>query len=141
MSEQTLAPLSEELKQEFGCLLLLDRMMQYESLARELESLQTTVTDLEAELKQRKKGFFHSDEEDMAIEETKADLNEARQAVQQVESEIKEQETHRLHISLSEQSESGLEPLVQQMEQRGWLEMGDDNYYHPTDKGSQAPPR
>ncbi|MGA1598580.1 MAG: hypothetical protein ACO4AU_05980 [bacterium] len=138
MSEQTLAPLSEELKQEFGCLLLLDRMMQYESLARELESLQTTVTDLEAELKQRKKGFFHSDEEDMAIEETKADLNEARQAVQQVESEIKEQETHRLHISLSEQSESGLEPLVQQMEQRGWLEMGDDNYYHPTDKGSQA---
>ncbi len=138
MNELASVPLSEDLKSEFGSLLLLDRLMRFDNLRREREELEKTLATLEADLKERKKGFFHSDEEEYAIETLKEDLRQARQALNEVEEEQKQQEGNRLNVALAERDESGLEPLVKEMERRGWLEIGEDNFFKVTEKGAEV---
>ncbi len=138
MNESAIPALSDALKLEFGSLLLLDRLMSYESLRREREELEKTIATMEADLKDRKKGFFHSDEEEYAIETLKEDLRQARQALTEVESEQEQQAGNRLHVALAERDESGLEPLVKEMEHRGWLEIGEDDYFKVTEKGTDV---
>jgi len=64
MSNTTRPPFSDDDKQEFGQLLLLDRLMQYENARADDREVADTCDELEEQEKVLKGKFFRSDEED-----------------------------------------------------------------------------
>ncbi len=138
MNTTTRPPLSEDDKQEFGQLLLLDRLMQYENALADDREVEATVAELEAQEKTLKGKFFRSDEEDFELEQVQQDLDEAQQARKETAQELKDAEPNHLSIALLEQDESGLEPLLKHMEQRGVVCVDDDNCFTPTEQGHRV---
>ena len=134
MKPSPLSQLSIESQQEFGALLLLDQLMRYDLLEIEKDNLTETVSLLEKEVAELKKGFFHSDEQDQELSFEKDELREAKEALSQVEKEMKEKDHCRLNLALAETDDEGLEPLLKFMEERGTLTVSDDNFYQPTKK-------
>ena len=138
MESSHLSPLSQESRQEFGALLLLDQLMCYELLLYEKKDLDEIVSQLEKKVAELKKGFFHSEEQDQDLSFEKNELSEAKEALSQVEKEMAENEHCRLHLALAETDDEGLKPLLSFMEERGTLTVSDDNYYQPTKKGREV---
>jgi FtsZ-binding cell division protein ZapB len=138
MKSSPLSQLSMESQQEFGALLLLDQLMRYDLLEVEKDNLTETVSLLEKEVAELKKGFFHSDEQDQELSFEKDELREAKEALSQVEKEMKENDHCRLNLALAETDDEGLEPLLKFMEERGTLTVSDDNFYQPTKKGREV---
>ena len=138
MKSNSLNLLSKESRQEFGALLLLDQLMRYELPRQEKEDLQVTVAKLEDEVTELKKGFFHSDEQDQELNFEKDELDEAQEALDQVEKELTENEHCRLNLALIETDDQGLETLLKFMEDRGTLTVSEDNFYQPTSKGHEV---
>ena len=91
--------------------------------------LAETISLLEKEVAELKKGFFHSDEQDQELSFEKDELREAKEALSQVVKEMKENEHCRLNLALAETDDEGLEPLLKFMEDRGTLTVNDDNFY------------
>jgi len=85
MKSPHLSKLNTESRQEYGALLLLDQLMRYELPRQERDNLQETVAQLEEEVAELKKGFFHSDEQDQELNYEKDELSEAREALSEVE--------------------------------------------------------
>jgi hypothetical protein len=135
MKSHHLTKLDPESRQEFGALLLLDQLMGYELPRQEKDKLQETVVQLEEEVVELKKGFFHSDEQDQELNYEKDELSEAREALAEIEKEMVENEHCRLNLALIETDDQGLEPLLKFMEERGTLTVSEENYYLPTAKG------
>ena len=138
MEYSHLSPLTQESRQGFGALLLLDQLMRYELLQYEKEDLDEIVSQLEKKVADLGKGFFRSDEQDQVLSFEKDELSEAKEALSQVEKEMVENEHCRLNLALAETDDEGLEPLLRFMEERGTLTIGDDNYYQPTKKGREV---
>jgi len=138
MKSSHLTKLDTESLQEYGALLLLDQLMRYELPRLEKDNLQETVVQLEEEVAELKKGFFHSDEQDQELNYEKDELSEAREALAEVEKEMVENEHCRLNLALIETDDQGLEPLLQFMEERGTLTVSEENYYLPTAKGEEV---
>ena len=138
MESSHLSPLSQESRQEFGALLLLDQLMCYELLLHEKKNLDKIVSQLEKKVAELEKGFFHSEEQDQDLSFEKNELSEAKEALSQVEKEMAENEHCRLHLALAETDDEGLKPLLRFMEERGTLTVSDDNYYQPTKKGREV---
>jgi len=138
MKSSHLTKLDTESLQEYGALLLLDQLMRYELPRQEKDNLQETVVQLEEEVAELKKGFFHSDEQDQELNYEKDELSEAREALAEVEKEMVENEHCRLNLALIETDDQGLEPLLQFMEERGTLTVSEENYYLPTAKGEEV---
>ena len=123
--------------QEFGALILLDQLMRYDLLRREMEDLQETIVKLEEVVANLKKGFFHSEEHDQELKIEEDELSEAKEAFSQVEKEMLDNEKFRINVALIEKDEEGLEPLLKFLEERNVLMVGDDNFYQPTKKGQE----
>ncbi|MBC8258607.1 MAG: hypothetical protein H8E38_06285 [SAR324 cluster bacterium] len=138
MKSTALSLLSPESKQEFGALLLLDQLMRFDLLLHEKEDLLESVSLLEKEVAELKKGFFHSEEQEQQLGFEKDELSEAKEALTQVEKELKENESCRLNLALFEEDDQGLEALLNFMEQRGTLTVGSDNYYQVSAKGLEV---
>ena len=138
MKSPHLTKLDTESRQEYGALLLLDQLMRYELPRQEKDNLQETVVQLEEEVAELKKGFFHSDEQDQELNYEKDELSEARDALAEVEKEMVENEHCRLNLALIETDDQGLEPLLKFMEERGTLTVSEENYYLPTPKGEDV---
>ena len=138
MESSHLSPLSQETRQEFGALLLLDQLMCYERLMREKDDLDKIVSQLEKKVAELEKGFFHSEEQAQDLSFEKNELSEAKEALSQVEKEMSENEHCRLHLALAETDDEGLKPFLKFMEERGTLTVSDDNYYQPTKKGREV---
>ena len=58
MKSSPLSQLSRDSQQEYGALLLLDQLMRYDLLEVEKDNLTETVSLLEKEVAELKKGFF-----------------------------------------------------------------------------------
>ena len=138
MKSPHFAKLDTESRQEYGALLLLDQLMRYELPRKEKDNLQEIVVQLEEEVAELKKGFFHSDEQDQELNYEKNELREAREAQVEVEKELVENEHCRLNLALIEMDDQGLEPLLKFMEERGTLTVSQENYYLPTAKGEEV---
>jgi len=138
MKSPHLTKLDTESRQEYGALLLLDQFMRYELPRQEKDNLQETVVQLEEEVAELKKGFFHSEEQDQELNYEKDELSEARAALAEVEKEMVENEHCRLNLALTETDDQGLEPLLRFMEERGTLTVSEENYYLPTPKGEDV---
>ena len=138
MSNTTRPPLSDDDKQEFGQLLLLDRLMQYENALADDREVAATTSELEAQEKPLKGKFFRSDEEDYELEQIQQDLIEARQARKETTQELKDAEPNHLSIALIEQDESGLEPFLKHMEQRGVIHVDEQNCFASTEQGDKV---
>ena len=138
MKSPHLSKLNTESRQEYGALLLLDQLMRYELPRQERDNLQETVAQLEEEVAELKKGFFHSDEQDQELNYEKDELSEAREALSEVEKEVEENEHCRLNLALIETDDEGLEPLLKFMEERGTLTVSEENFYLPTAKGEEV---
>ena len=138
MKSSHLTKLDTESLQEYGALLLLDQLMRYELPRLEKDNLQETVVQLEEEVAELKKGFFHSDEQDQELNYEKDELSEAREALAEIEKEMVENEHCRLNLALIETDDQGLEPLLKFMEERGTLTVSEENYYLPTAKGEDV---
>ena len=130
--------LSKEAVKEFGALLLLDHLMQYELLQIEKLELEDIIDQLENSVAKLKKGFFHSDEHEQELTFEKEELREAKYALSEVENEIDENRHCRLNIALTETDDEGLESLLNFMESRGTLSLEKDNFYKITDKGHEV---
>jgi len=137
MKSSSLSPLNRDSLQEFGALLLLDQLMRYDLLKDEKISLEKTISLLEEEVAELKKGFFHSDEQDQELSFEKDELREAKEALSQVEKEMVRNNHCRLNLALAETDDDGLESLLKFMEETGSLTVGDDNFYQPTKKGRE----
>ena len=138
MNSPHLTKLNTASRQEYGALLLLDQLMRYEMPRQEKDDLQKTVAQMEGEVAELKKGFFHSDEHDQELNYEKEELSEVREALSEVENEMEENEHCRLNLALIETDDQGLEPLLKFMEARGTLTVSEDNYYLPTAKGEEV---
>ena len=138
MKSPHLSKLNTESRQEYGALLLLDQLMRYELPRQKKDNLQETVAQLEAEVAELKKGFFHSDEQDQELNFEKDELSEAREALSEVEKEMEENEHCRLNLALIETDDEGLEPLLKFMEEGGTLTVSEENFYLPTTKGEEV---
>jgi hypothetical protein len=138
MNSPHLTKLNTASRQEYGALLLLDQLMRYEMPRQEKDDLQKTVAQMEGEVAELKKGFFHSDEHDQELNYEKEELSEVREALSEVENEMEENEHCRLNLALIETDDQGLEPLLKFMEERGTLTVSEDNYYLPTAKGEEV---
>ncbi len=129
--------LSDETRKEFGGLIILDQLMRYDLLFEEREGLKVTIDKLEVIISELNKGFFHSEEQEQELNFQKEELDEAKDAFSQIEKEIEENEKFRINIALVEKNESGLESLLNFLEERKVLTVGEDNYYWPTKKGRE----
>ena len=138
MNDTTRPPLSDDAKQEFGELLLLDRLMQYENALADHREVEAAIAQLEEQEKALKGTFFRSDEEDYELEQVQQDLIEARQAGEETGQELKDTEPNHLSIALIEQDESGLEPILKGMEQRGLIRIDEQNCFTPTEQGRRV---
>ena len=72
--------LSKESSKEFGALLLLDHLMQFELLQIEKIELVNIIDQLENGVTELKKGFFRSDEQEQKLTYEKEELREAKNA-------------------------------------------------------------
>ena len=90
MRNTTRPPLSDDDKQEFGQLLLLDRLMQYENALADDREVADTCDELEEQEKVLKGKFFRSDEEDFELEQVQQDLVAARQAREETAQALKD---------------------------------------------------
>ncbi len=138
MKSSQMSTLSKEVEQEFGALLLLDHLMRYELLQSEKVELENIIDQLEIVVAELKKGFFRSDEQEQELSYEKEELREAKNALSEVEQEMEENRHCRLNIALAETDDEGLESLLNFMESRGTLTVGEDNYYKATDKGHEV---
>ncbi len=127
--------LSKEALKEFGALLLLDHLMQYELLKMEKLELEDIIDQLENSVAKLNRGFFRSDEHEQELTFEKEELREAKSALSEVENEMDENRHCRLNIALVEKDDEGLESLLNFMESRGILTLEEDNYYKVSDKG------
>ena len=138
MKSPQMSTLSKEVVQEFGALLLLDHLMQYELLQVEKVELEGIIDQLEIGVAELKKGFFRSDEQEQELFYEKEELIEAKKNLSEVEQEMEENRHCRLNIALAETDDEGLESLLNFMESRGTLTVEEDNYYKATDKGHEV---
>ena len=138
MKYTQISVLSKESAMEFGALLLLDHLMQFELLHIEKIELEDIIDQLENGVTELKKGFFRSDEQEQKLTYEKEELREAKNALSEVEEEIEGNRHCRLNVALAETDDEGLESLLNFMESRGTLTVGDDNYYKATDKGHEV---
>ena len=138
MKHSQISELSKESEKEFGALLLLDHLMQYELLQIEKIELEDIIDQLENGVTDLKKGFFRSDEQEQKLTYEKEELREAKNALSEVEEEIEENRHCRLNVALAETDDEGLESLLNFMESRGTLTVGGDNFYKATDKGHEV---
>ena len=127
--------LDEASRVELRMLLLLDWMMAFDQLHAEKQDLEKTLIELQAQVDSLKKGFFKSVEEEDALHDAKNDLKEAERARDAVEREMEEVNSRRFHLSLASKDEDQLEPTLKEMENQGWIEVGEDDYYITKDKG------
>lgn len=123
---------------EYGMLVLLDWMMRYDRLHAEKTAHEKSLRELEERVKSLKRGFFRSAEEEDALSDAKKECGEIEQFLVSLQHEMKMAETHRFHLTLSGKDEAALEPLLREMEQQGWLKLGDDDYFHVTVKGREV---
>ncbi len=137
MNSTSSRTLNSEIKEEFAALLLLEQMMRYDLSLQEKNELIEIVTQLEQEVAELSKGFFHSDDQDEELDYKKQDLNEAKQAVEEVEKERTENEAYRLCIVLEGADDESLEPMLKKMEEKGIIEVGEDEFFTPTAKGRE----
>jgi len=135
MKSPQMRAMSKEVVQEFGALLLLDHLMRYELLQAEKIELEEIIEQLEIGVAELKKGFFRSDKQEQELSYAKEELREAKIAISEVEQEMEENRHCRMNIALAETDDEGLESLLNFMESRGTLTVGEDNYYKATDKG------
>ncbi len=138
MNSPVIRVLSKEAVNEFGALLLLDHLMQYELLQIEKLELEDIIDQLENGVAKLKKGFFRSDEQEQELNYEKEELREAKNALSEVEIEMDKNRHCRLNIALVESDDEGLESLLNFMESRGTLTLEEDNYYKVTDKGHEV---
>jgi len=138
MKSPQISELSKDTVKEFGALLLLDHLMQYELLQIEKVELKDIIDQLEDGVAELKKGFFRSDEQEQELTYEKDELREAKNALSEVEQEMEEKQHCRLNIALAETDDEGLESLLNFMESRDTLIVGEDNYYKVTDKGHEV---
>ena len=138
MKSPQISELSNDTVKEFGALLLLDHLMQYELLQIEKVELKDIIDQLEDGVAELKKGFFRSDEQEQELTYEKDELREAKNALSEVEQEMEEKQHCRLNIALAETDDEGLESLLNFMESRDTLIVGEDNYYKVTDKGHEV---
>ncbi len=138
MSNTTRLPFSDDDKQEFGQLLLLDRLMQYENALADDREVADTCDELEEQEKVLKGKFFRSDEEDFELEQVQQDLVAARQAREETAQALKDAMPNHLSIALIEQDESELEPFLKHMEQRGVICVDEQNCFAPTEQGHKV---
>ena len=138
MKSPQIITLSKEIVQEFGALLLLDHLMQYELLQIEKLELEEIIDQLENGVAELQKGFFRSNEQEEELTFEKEELREARNALSEVKQEMVENRHFRLNIALAEKDDEGLESLLNFMESRGTLTVEEDNYYKATDKGHEV---
>ena len=124
--------LDESSRQEFRMLLLLDWMMSYDQLHAEKKNLVKIHNEMEEQVSSLKKGFFKSAEEEDALHDAKNDLHEAQRARDVVEREMEEVQSRRFHLSLASNDEDQLEPTLRNMEKRGWIEVGEDDFFIST---------
>ena len=127
--------LNDEIRKEFGALLLLDQLMRYDLLLEESEELKVTIFELEDIVSELNKGFFRSEEQEQELNFQKDELKEAQDGLSQIKKEMGENEKFRINIALLEKNEEGLEYLLNFMEEQNVLTVGEDNYYWPTQKG------
>ena len=127
--------LNDEIRKEFGALLLLDQLMRYDLLLEESEELKVTIFELEDTVSELNKGFFRSEEQEQELNFQKDELKEAQDGLSQIKKEMGENEKFRINIALLEKNEEGLEYLLNFMEEQNVLTVGEDNYYWPTQKG------
>ena len=78
MKSPQISKLSKEAVQEFGALLLLDHLMQYELLQIEKVELEDIIDQLENGVAELKKGFFRSDEQEQELSYEKEELRKAK---------------------------------------------------------------
>ena len=130
--------LNEASRQELRMLLLLDWMMSYDQLNLEKKNLGTILNELEEQVSSLKKGFFKTAEEEDALHDAKNDLHEAQRAQDAVEREMEEVQSRRFHLSLATKDEDQLEPTLSNMEKRGWIEVGEDDFFICTSKGFEV---
>ncbi|MBG55789.1 MAG: hypothetical protein CL935_01495 [Deltaproteobacteria bacterium] len=138
MNSPNFSLLSKEALKEFGALLLLDHLMQYELLQIEKQELEDIIEQLENSVAKLKKGFFRSDEHEQELTFEKEELKEAKNAISEVENEMDENQHCRLNIALLETDDEGLESLLNFMESRGTLTLDEENFYKVTDKGHKV---
>ena len=74
MKYSQISELSKESVKEFGALLLLDHLMQYELLQIEKIELENIIDQLENGVTELKKGFFRSDEQEQKLTFEKEEL-------------------------------------------------------------------
>ena len=129
--------LNDQSRKEFGVLLLLDHLMRYELLQIERNNLEEEIFKIEGIVAELKKGFFHSEEQEEELDFQKEDLSQAREALIQIEKELKENEKFRLNIALVEKDQEKLEPILKFMEERRILTVGEDNFYRISEKGHE----
>ena len=130
--------LDEKLRKEFGSNLLLDWMIQFDKLAEEKISIGKKIENYKNKIKNLKKSFFLSEQDEQNLYELKSDLLELERADDSICDEMKDVEKRRLHISLSSKDEEKLEPLLKHMEKKSWIAVGDDNYYKITKIGNDV---
>ena len=138
MKSPQIGSLGKEALKEFGALLLLDHLMQYELLQIEKLELEEIIDQLENGVAELQKGFFRSNEQEEELTFEKEELREARNALSEVKQEMVENRHFRLNIALAEKDDEGLESLLNFMESRGTLTVEEDNYYKATDKGHEV---
>jgi len=131
-------PLDEASRIELRMLLLLEWMMGYDQLHLEKKNLENTLRELEEQVTSLKKGFFKSAEEEDALHDAKNDLHEVERARDAVDREMDEVRSRRFHLSLATNDEEQLEPTLKEMEKRGWVEVGEDDFYISTEKGREV---
>jgi len=138
MKSPQMSILSKEALQELGALLLLDHLMRYELLQVEKVELEDVIDQLETGVAELKKGIFRSDKQEQDLSYEKEELREAKKALSEVEHEMEENRHCRLNIALAETNDAGLESLLNFMERRGTLTVGEDNFYKVTDRGHEV---
>ena len=74
MKSSQIKVLSKETIKEFGALLLLDHLMRYELLVVEKVELDEIIVQFENDVKDLKKGFFRTDEQEQELTFIKEEL-------------------------------------------------------------------
>ena len=137
MKSESLAKLKSESYQEYSALLILDQLMRYELPSQEERSLKQIILQLEKEVMELEKGFFHTDEHEQELIFKKDELMQANEAMIEIKKEINNNEQCRLNLALLETGDRGLEPILNFMEETGTISVNEENYYLPTKKGKE----
>ncbi len=131
-------PLEKRACNEYGMLVLLDWMMRYDRLQAEKKVLEKTLHELEERIKSLKRGFFRSAEEEDELQVVKNEYREFEQNLQSLRQEMEKVESNRIHLALSGKDEAALETLLKEMEEQGWVRLGEDDFFQTAEKGLEV---